>query len=137
MEGWLKLHRKIVSDPMWLTEKFNKAQAWIDLLILAGHKENTVKIKGHLIVLKPGQLCYSMKSLAHRWKWHRSTVLNYLNELKSGNKVYIQISRVTTIITIVNWKKYQAGVQGSVQQSVHKQEDKNTEIRRIPKFQIC
>ncbi len=137
MEGWLKLHRKIVGNPMWLEEKFDKARAWIDLLILACHKEESVKIRKHMINLKPGELCYSMKTLARRWQWNFRTVSNYLDVLESKRMIHRQIIPVTTIISIVNWSKYQPDTPHFTPKSTYKQEYKNKEVLKIPNFPKC
>ncbi len=107
MEGWIKLHRQIVENEFYLSERFTKAQAWIDLIILATHKERTVYPKGVEIKLTPGQLCWSQVSLANRWKWDRKTVGKYLETLRKRKMVDTRKTNVTTIITIKNWFLYQ------------------------------
>ena len=39
-QGWIALNRKIVENPMWLSEPFSRSHAWIDLILLANHKPN-------------------------------------------------------------------------------------------------
>ena len=40
-EGWIKLHRKIWENKYWLEpRRFSKAEAWIDIMLLASHKEH-------------------------------------------------------------------------------------------------
>ncbi len=111
MEGWIKLHRQIEENEFWFSERFTKAQAWIDLLLLATHKERTVFIKGVEINLKTGQLCYSQVSLAKRWKWNRKTVKKFLNSLKKREMVDTKETNITTIITIKKYWLYQVGGQ--------------------------
>ncbi len=111
MEGWIKLHRQIQENEFWFSEKFTKAQAWIDLIILATHKERTIYLKGVEINLKPGQLCYSQVSLAKRWGWNRKTVKKFLNTLKNRQMVDTEETNITTIITIKKWYLYQVGGQ--------------------------
>jgi len=107
MEGWIKLHRQIVENEFYLSERFTKAQAWIDLIILATHKERTVYPKGVEIKLMPGQLCWSQVSLANRWKWDRKTVGKYLETLRKRKMVDTRKTNVTTVITIKQWCLYQ------------------------------
>lgn len=108
MEGYIALHRKIIENEFYFSEKFTKSQAWIDLLILATHKENTVYIRGIGIKLNSGELCYSQLSLARRWKWNFKTVKKFLNLLKKREMVEIKSDNVTTVIFIKNWEHYQA-----------------------------
>jgi len=116
MSDWLKLHRSIEENEFWFGERFTKAQAWIDLLLLATYKPRTVFIRGVEIKLQPGDLCYSQLSLAQRWKWNRKTVSTFLSMLSQREMLDIKISRITTVISIRNWSKYQSNGQQSGQQ---------------------
>ena len=107
MEGYIKLHRQIVENDLWFSERFTRSQAWIDLLLLARHNSGLLTIRGIDIKLNPGQLCYSQLSLSKRWQWDRKKVKKFLNQLKKREMVDIKISKVTTIITIKNWFSYQ------------------------------
>jgi len=116
MEGWIKIYRQIIENEFYFSERFTKQQAWIDLLLLATHKERTVYLKGVEIKLKQGQLCYSQVSLAKRWEWNRKTVKKFLNTLKKRKMVDTRKTNVTTIITIKQWYLYQVDGQQNGQQ---------------------
>ncbi len=107
MEGYIFLHRQLTENEFWFAEKFTKAQAWIDLLLLASHKSRTVFVRGIEINLIPGELCYSQLSLAKRWKWSDKTVKKFLALLKERGMIDFRGGKVSTIISILNWKKYQ------------------------------
>jgi DNA-binding transcriptional regulator YhcF (GntR family) len=127
MEGWIKLHRQIIENEFYFSEKFTKVQAWIDLLLLATHKERTVCIRGIEIILKPGQLCYSQKSLASRWHWNVKTVERYLNSLKKREMVETKRTNITTIISIKKWFLYQTdGEQNTYQKGEQKDTKRET-----------
>lgn len=132
MQGWIKLHRQIIENEFYFSEKFTKVQAWIDLLLLATHKERTVCIRGIEIILKPGQLCYSQKSLAARWNWNVKTVERYLNSLKKREMVDTRKTNITTIISIKKWFLYQTdGEQNTYQKG--EQKDTKTETNKNDK----
>ena len=127
MEGWIKLHRQIIENEFYFSEKFTKVQAWIDLLLLATHKERTVCLRGIEIMLKPGQLCYSQKSLAVRWNWNVKTVERYLNSLKKREMVDTKKTNITTIISIKKWFLYQTdGEQNTYQKGEQKDTKRET-----------
>lgn len=107
MKGYIALHRKIMENEFYLSEKFTKSQAWIDLLLLATHTDRTIFIRGIEINLKAGELCYSQLSLARRWKWDFKTVCKFLKLLENRKMVETKTNNVTTIISIVNWQEYQ------------------------------
>ncbi len=102
MEGYIFLHRQLTENEFWFAEKFTKAQAWIDLLLLASHKSRTVFVRGIEINLIPGELCYSQLSLAKRWKWSDKTVKKFLALLKERGMIDFRGGKVSTIISILN-----------------------------------
>jgi len=105
--GWFPLCRNIIDDDLYCCERFSKGQAWIDLLLLAGYKDNTFNIRGNKINLKRGQLGYSIRALAKRWKWNRRTVNKFLLELSKCGKIQHRKTQLTTIITILNYDEMQ------------------------------
>jgi hypothetical protein len=131
MEGWIKLHRQLCNHELWLSEPFTRGQAWVDLLLLANHKDGFIRVRGQRIEVKRGQVGWSQKRLAERWKWSRKKVSNFLNELeKMEHQIEQQKNRVTSIITIVNFDKYQETEQQNEQQKNNRrtteEQQKNT-----------
>ncbi len=108
--GWIKLHRQILNSPSWLSEPFSRPQAWIDMLLLASHKTHVVRIRGIPITVERGQLALSEVEAARRWKWSRGKVRRFLTELgsKSVQRIEQQKNNVCTVVTILNYSKYQA-----------------------------
>ena len=76
---------------------------FLHLLLNATHKE--IKIKG--ILLKSGQLITSRSILASELALSQQQVRTSLNKLKSTNEITNQLIDRNTIITIVNWNRYQ------------------------------
>lgn len=105
--GYILLHRAILDNPMWLSETFDRARAWIDLLLLANYKDGYFRVRGVRVNIKRGQVGYSTKSLADRWRWSRGKVNRHLNELEKDKQIVLQKNNVTTLITIVNYDSYQ------------------------------
>jgi DNA replication protein DnaD len=117
MSGWVKIHRSIQDNPLWTAEPFTRGQAWIDLLIMANHKNHTVFVRGIPIEVKRGQVGRSILFISDRWKWSRSKVVNFLNYLKNEQQIEHQITNVSTLITILNYDKYQSDEQQNEQQN--------------------
>ena len=105
--GWIALNRQITSHWIWGNEPFTKAQAWIDLLLHANHKEAKVMLKDQLVTLQRGQQARSQVTLAKEWKWSRDKVKRFLNLLEKDGMLIQQTSQLTSIITICNYKDYQ------------------------------
>ena len=98
-EGYIILPRAIVDDD-YFSQKFTRAQALIDLYMLAAYTERAFKIRGNKVVVKRGQVAIAEQSLAERWKWARNTVHKFLNELSACGKIAQQKSRVINVLTM-------------------------------------
>ena len=105
--GWISVHRKIFDNPIWLSEKFTKAQAWIDLLLLANHSKGYILVRGIKLDIDRGQVGWSENALSARWKWSRTKVKNFLKLLEKEQQIKQQINKISLIITIVNYEEYQ------------------------------
>jgi len=106
--GWVKLHRQMFDNRLWLAEPFTKAQAWIDLFANANHKTGSFWVRGVEVVIERGQIGWSELTMASRWKWSRMKVRRFLDDLETRQQI-IQHKRykITTIITIINYNRYQ------------------------------
>lgn len=109
MAGWVSLHRSITKHWLWECEEFSKSQAWIDLILHACHKPNSLMIKGKLYKLERGQQSRSMLTLSKQWKWSRGKVKRFLDALATDSMIEQQTDINTTIITICNYNSFQDG----------------------------
>lgn len=107
MEGWISVHRKIEESEIWFAERFDRAHAWLDLLLLAAHRPRTFFVRGIPVKIERGQLAYSQLSLAKRWQWNFKSVVTFLKWLESRQMVETKTSNITTIITVLNYAEYQ------------------------------
>ena len=101
------VNRTLLYSDRWLSEPFTRGQAWIDLFGLAQHGNGFFRVRGIRVNVQRGQLAYSQVTLAKRWKWSRNKVRRYLKELEKEGDVKQQNNEVTTIITILNYDKWQ------------------------------
>ncbi len=106
-DGWIKIHRSILDDELYFSEKFTKMQAWIDLLLLAEYKPRAFYVRGIQVKLERGQLAVSIRDLAARWKWGVNKVQSFIKELVVSEKLNTQKSSVITIITVCKYDYYQ------------------------------
>ena len=107
MEGWIKIYRKIMENPMYLSEPFTRMQAWIDLLLIANRKDGFFYIRGNKVIVHRGQIGLSERTLAVRWKWSRGKVSRFLKDLENEHQIEPQKNSVTTLISISNYDEYQ------------------------------
>lgn len=107
MEGWIKLHRRIVDNPIWTKEPFTKGQAWVDILILASHKKTQFDVRGIEVGVERGQMAWGESKLAERWGWSRTKLRRFLRWLETRHQIVQEKNNVITLITVVNYEDYQ------------------------------
>ena len=108
MQGYIKLYRQIIENPIWLIKPFSEGQAWVDLLCIATFDKGFIKSKnGQIIQLKRGDCGYSILSLSKRWGWSRGKVTRYLSLLNEQKMIQQKTDGKLTIISIINFDKYQ------------------------------
>lgn len=133
MQGYIKLHRKIMENPMYFEEKFSYAMAWIDLLLLASHKPTKILVRGIVLDLEAGDLFYSQEELAKRWKWSRKKVNRYLNLLQTWGQITYKVHNRIGITSIINWDIYQGN--GTTEDTTEEQQksDKRYSNKNVKK----
>ncbi len=126
-EGFVTYARKLFESDLWLSEKFTKGQAWSDMIYLANFRDGYFLVRNVRIDVKRGQLAYSELTLAKRWKWSRGKVRRFLAELESEKeqKIIQQKSHITSLITIINYDRYQlGGTTNKTTDGTHKKKNK-------------
>lgn len=118
------MYRSLSDSEVWNLDRYSKGQAWVDLLLLANHKPNTFFIRGIEMNLEIGQLAYSQVTLSKKWKWNRRTVNKFISWLEKQQMIHSRINKVCTVITILNYSKYQESTQESTQQSTQRVHNK-------------
>ncbi len=110
MSGWVKIHRKILENPVVFKDSDHLA-IWIYLLVNATHKDIPVMFKGKKIMLTPGQLLTGRKSISSELSVSESKVHRVLMLFESEQQIEQQTSNKNRIISILNWHKYQTDEQ--------------------------
>ena len=114
-QGWIRLYRQIQECDIWLDddESFDKRSAWIDLLLLANHRDKDIIFDGKPLTIGRGQYVTSVRKLAVRWGWGNQKTLNYLRLLEELNMITKDSDTRRTLITIVKYEVYQGGEDNS------------------------
>lgn len=101
MQGWIKLHRKIV-DWEWYDD-LPTFKLFIHLLILANHEDNV----WHGQIVKRGSLVTSISSLAHQTGLTNQNVRTCLAHLQKTGEISKQSTNKNTLIIMLNYERYQ------------------------------
>lgn len=124
MEGHIKTYRQLLHSDLWLCEPFTRGQAWIDLIGLANSKDGFIRVRGNKITVKRGQVGFSEVTLAKRWQWSRGKFRRFIGELEMEQQIVQQKSKLTSLISILNYEKYQS----SEQQENNRRDTNNNNI---------
>ena len=114
-DGWVKLHRSTLENPVVCKDSEHLA-VWVYLLLKATHKEKEMLFSGEKITLKPGQLITGRKKISEWSKVNESKVQRILKLFENEHQIEQQTANKNRLITVVNWDKYQSGEQQSEQQ---------------------
>ena len=107
-EGWILLHRKIQECEIWSnSQPFDMRSAWVDLLLLANHKDVEIVFDYKPMVVRRGQYLTSVRKLSARWSWSKDRTLKYLRLLESLGMIHRDSTNQRTLITIEKYDVYQ------------------------------
>lgn len=115
MDGWIKLHRKLWDSPT-VTRDSDYLAVWIYLITHATHKEYKTYFNGAKIVVKPGQLITGRKKIAAITRVSESKIFRILKCFENEQQIEQQTKPSGSVISIVNWDKYQISEQPNEQQ---------------------
>jgi len=108
--GYVKIWRKIRDCDLWYWNRGAAAsplEAWLDLVMLAAHEECTVSFRGRKVRLQRGELAFTVRGLAARWRWDKMRVARFLAGLEARDKIAFQMRHCVRHLCIVNYELYQ------------------------------
>lgn len=115
MDGWVKLYRKLLENPV-VCKDGDYLAVWIYLLLSATHKEYPTNFKGKKIMLQPGQLITGRNTIHEKFKnISESKVTRIINSFIFEQQIEQQASNQNRLITILNWSEYQISEQQTEQ----------------------
>lgn len=127
---WIKLHSSIWRNP-WMYRP-NVLAVWVYILCHVEWRPTDVVFEGKRITLQPGQGLFKLRELAREFRISRSSLFRVIDVLKSETQIETQTSPRNTLITVVNWKKYQlVGTQIGTQTG-HKRDTNGTQAGHLP-----
>lgn len=108
-DGVFQVHRGVFKHPLFEGETYCRLAAWNWLLGHAAWKPTKTRVGGKIIPLDRGQLAYSERFLAEKWKWSKSKVHRFLGRLKTEAMIELKTDHDLNQITICNYDTYQFG----------------------------
>lgn len=118
--GYIKLHRKILENPVVMKTPDHLA-VWLYLLLNATHKGYDTMLEGQRITLKPGQLITGRKAISKALKINESKIQRLLKMFQSEQQIEQLTNPRCRLISILNWNEYQYDEQQIKRQVNNKQ----------------
>lgn len=138
MNGWLKLHRKLLLSSTWKNSTASHKAVLITVLMNANHEEYEWwdKHKEKNLTLTPGSFTTSYRKLANQAEVSVKAVRNSLKRLEKQGFATVGAQKGYTLITVCNWTYYQKegewgtpGARQGVHEGVHKKEVRSKECK--------
>lgn len=126
MQGYIKLHRKIVHNAIFNDLKLYRL--WSLCLINASHRDREILIDGQVVPVKEGQWIVGRFSLYDAYNNGLSpkdrvsgekTPYRWLEKLEKLGYLSLEKTNKYTVINVVNWGIYQGSDQSNDQQIDH------------------
>lgn len=105
-QGWIKLHRQILDNPI-VCKDADYFAVWCYLLLNATHQNKDAVFAGKKIILHPGQLITGRKSIQEQFDINESKVQRILKFFENERQIEQQTCNRNRLISIINWNLYQ------------------------------
>ena len=115
--GVFAVDRGIWDHPIFKNERFTQREAWMWLIGAAAYKRTRVRVGRATVELDRGQLAFSTRFLAKRWRWTDSAVRRFFATLKSDAMIDTEATHEATRITICNYNEHQFSRRTDVEES--------------------
>ena len=106
MEGWIKLYRKLIENPIFLKPEL--LQLFIYCLLKANHETQRIIFNGQEIEIKPGQFITGRNAMAKDLKQNPITTYKRLKILENLQILNIKSNNKFSVATVLNWELYQS-----------------------------
>jgi hypothetical protein len=113
--GWIKLHRKTLDNPIVMKDTDYLA-VWMWLLLNATHSDHDTIYEGERITLKAGQFITGRKIISKELKINESKIQRILKTFEIEQQIEQQTNPRCRLISILRWTDYQLDEQQSEQQ---------------------
>ena len=104
-DGYIKLWRKSLDDSLW--QNISIWRFFEYCLLKATYREHTALVGMQEIHLEPGQFVFGRKVASEESGLSERTIRTCVEKLKNMRKLTIKTTNKFSIITVVNWGRYQ------------------------------
>ena len=134
MQGYIKLYRKIRENPVF--NNMELFRLWMICLTEATHKERDQIVGRQVVHLMPGDFVtgrFDLQSMYNRGlssdqQKSPKTVWRWLEALENGHFLTIKTTNKFSVVSILNWHKYQIIDQQNEQQVTNKRPTNDQQV---------
>lgn len=128
-KGWIKIHRKILNNPLVrFSKNYSYAEAWLYLLLRAAYQEQKVLIGSEIYYLKAGEIIDSQKKLCKLFGWGNTRLRTFLKLYEKDEMIKVKTNSKLTHLTIINYESNQliqtANKSKTNQKQIHSKKEK-------------
>ncbi len=125
MNGWVKIHRKILDKPIWLNSTPEQKAILMTIILMANFEEKEWEWEGRKFKVLPGQFVSSLESIRQKSGKGISirNVRSAITRFKKLDFMTEQVTRTGRIITVCKWEAYQ-DISINDRQSIRQRGDK-------------
>ncbi len=134
MNGYIKLHRKLLDNPVVCKDGDHLA-VWVWLLLKAAWSESDITFGGKRITLQPGDLPpVSRKTIASELRMNESKVQRILKSFENEHQIKQRTNRQCRLISIVSWNEYQISEQPNEQRVNNERTTSEQRVNTIKEY---
>lgn len=105
MEGWIKLHRKLMENAIFKDSE--TLHLWVYLLLRASHRETSFLMNASIVTLKRGQLVFGIRSCSRDTGITPKRIRTRIALMEKHGFLAYQRAHPYSTITILNYDSYQ------------------------------
>ena len=106
--GFIKVSHKFLDHPLYKGDgPFNLKEVLLDLTLRAFYQDTTKTFRSNIRTYQRGQVEGSTRQFCEWWNMSRGTVNRRLKVLQENGFIYVESSKMQTVITLVNFKAEQ------------------------------
>ena len=134
-DGWVKIYRSLIENPKFT--RSSRLALWVYILLSVNHTQKKTFFNGKEITLNPGQGLFSTPDLARKLCLSVSVIRRSLDWFESEQQIEQQKTSHGTVITVVNWDKYQKSEQPNEQQVNNQRTTSEQPVNNLPIIKEC
>lgn len=106
MNGWIKIHKKIMKSVIWQDPL--RLKAWLHILLSANYEDKDWLCNKEVVTIKKGQFITSNRKLQEAWGCSSNTVRRILHQLQQLDMIKVEVAPYKyTLLTVINYRVYQ------------------------------